>query len=127
LNILIDSSVWIHYFNKGTKANEIEFLIDESLVVTNDIILTELIPFLLLHNQKKLVKLLQEIKKLPLLIDWEELTNIQYKSIKKGINGIGIPDLIIAQNAKENNVHIFSNDKHFKHINTIYPILLHSG
>lgn len=127
MNILIDSSVWILYFNKGTNSNEIEFLIDENLVVINEIVLTELVPFLLLHNQKKLVKLLHEIRKIPLVVNWEEISKIQLKCIKKGINGIGIPDLIIAQNAKENNVHIFSKDKHFSHINNVYPILLHPG
>jgi predicted nucleic acid-binding protein len=34
--------------------------------------------------------------------------------VKNGLNGIGIPDLIIAQNAKQNNCEIYSFDSHFK-------------
>jgi len=37
----------------------------------------------------------------------------QVKCIKKGINGVGIPDLIIAQNARQNDCAIYSLDRHF--------------
>ena len=33
--------------------------------------------------------------------------------MKKGINGVGIPDLLIAQNAIHNQCEIFSLDRHF--------------
>jgi predicted nucleic acid-binding protein len=52
-----------------------------------------------------------------LLIDWEELIDNQVKCLKGGANGIGIPDLIIAQNAKTNNCMVFSLDKHFQLLN----------
>ena len=39
-----------------------------------------------------------------------------YKCLKKGINGVGIPDLIIAQNAIQNHCEIYSLDNHFKMI-----------
>lgn len=34
--------------------------------------------------------------------------------LRKGINGIGIPDLLIAQNAMQGNMRLLSNDKHFR-------------
>jgi len=40
----------------------------------------------------------------------------QYKCLKKGINGIGIPDLIIAQNAIQNECRVYAQDQHFSFI-----------
>ncbi len=39
-----------------------------------------------------------------------------YMCLKNGLNGIGIPDLIIAQNAIQHHCKIFSLDKHFNKI-----------
>lgn len=125
MDILIDSSVWIDYFRGGSKSSELERLIDENLIVINDIILAELIPYLKIKKQIKVIKLLQEIKRLPLLIDWEELVDNQVECLKGGVNGIGIPDLIIAQNAKTNNCMIFSLDKHFQLLNRFINIKLY--
>ena len=44
--ILVDSSVWIDYFNSGVNSSRLDELIDENIVVTNAFILAELIPFL---------------------------------------------------------------------------------
>ena len=38
----------------------------------------------------------------------------QYRCLKLGINGIGIPDLAIAQNALQYSCEIYSLDKHFE-------------
>ena len=38
----------------------------------------------------------------------------QYKCLKIGLNGVGLPDLIIAQNAIQNDCEIFSKDNHFR-------------
>lgn len=113
MSILVDTSIWVDYFRSGTNSEKLDFLIDENILVTNDLILTELIPFLRIYNQQKVINLLLEIQKLDLSIDWDQLTEYQYKCLKKGLNGIGIPDLIIAQNAKQNNSTIYSLDKHF--------------
>ncbi len=51
MSILIDSSVWIEYFRNGNNYEKVDFLIDENLVVTNDLILAELIPFLMIKNK----------------------------------------------------------------------------
>ena len=113
MEILVDSSVWIDYFKGGQGSSELGVLIDENLVVTNDLILAELIPFLRIKKQFTVIKLLQEISRIPLLINWDKIIELQVRCLKTGANGIGIPDLIIAQNAKANNCHIFSLDKHF--------------
>ncbi len=113
MQILVDTSTWIDYFKSGIKSNDLDTLIDENLIATNDIILTELVPFLRIKKQNKVIQLLNDVVKLPLQIDWKEIIQFQVRCLQSGINGIGIPDLIIAQNSKQNNSTIYSLDKHF--------------
>jgi predicted nucleic acid-binding protein len=58
------------------------------------------------------------------VVNWEHIIDYQYKCLKKGLNGIGIPDLIIAQNAKQNHCSIYSLDKHFNRMENILNIKL---
>lgn len=111
--VLVDTSIWIAYLRSGSFSEKLDFFIDENLIVTNDLILAELVPFLKVRNQKKLISLLRHIKRLDLIIDWNQIIDYQYKCLKNGINGVGIPDLIIAQNAIQNDCEIFSRGNHF--------------
>jgi predicted nucleic acid-binding protein len=111
---IVDTSVWIDYFRAGNNSEKLDFLIDENLIVINDLILAELVPYLKIRNQQKIISLLYAINKLDLLIDWNQIIEFQFKCLKNGLNGIGIPDLIIAQNAKQNFCKIYSLDNHFK-------------
>jgi predicted nucleic acid-binding protein len=122
--VLVDTSAWIEYFRSGGNSDKLDCLIDENLVVTNDLILAELIPFLKMRNQLKLIKLLQDIEKLPLLIAWDQIIEFQVKCLKNGINGVGIPDLIVAQNAKQNHSEIYSLDAHFDLMKDILELKL---
>ncbi len=111
--VLIDTSVWIDYFRKGDFADVLEPLLSDNDILTNDLILAELVPFLEVQKQKTLISLLKQIEILPLDISWNEIIDFQVRCIKRGFNGLGIPDLIIAQNAIQNSVPILSKDKHF--------------
>src|SRR3989339_1705437 len=111
--ILVDTSVWIEYFRHGKNLERLDFIIDENLVVTNDLILAELIPFLKIRKQNKIISLLHNINKLPININWEQIIEFQHKCLKNGLNGVGIPDLIIAQNAKQNGCEVYTLDNHF--------------
>jgi len=113
VSVLIDSSVWIEYFRNGNNYEKVDFLIDENLVVTNDLILAELIPFLKIRKQNSLIDLLHNIGKLKLDIKLDQVIDLQYLCLQNGLNGVGIPDLIIVQNAIQNNSKIYSLDKHF--------------
>ena len=124
MTVLVDTSIWIEYFRYGNNFEKLDFLIDENLVVTNDLILAELIPFLKIRNQKNLINLLYKINKLEIVVNWEQIIDYQYKCLKKGLNGIGIPDLIIAQNAKQNHCRIYSLDDHFNLMGNILKIKL---
>lgn len=124
MSILIDSSVWIDYFREGKQSGKLDFLIDENLIAINDLVLTELVPFLKLRNQQEIIKLLHFVKKFELSIDWDEIRGFQYTCLKNGVNGIGVPDLIIVQNAKQNRGVIYSLDTHFQLMEGILDLQL---
>jgi predicted nucleic acid-binding protein len=119
MQILVDTSIWIDYFKSGENSAMLDDLLEKNNLVINDIILAELEPFLILKKQHKTIELLHAIKKLPLQIDWSEIIRWQADCLISGINGIGIPDLLIAQNAKQQNCEIYSLDKHFRLLSQI--------
>jgi hypothetical protein len=124
MSVLVDTSIWIEYFRTGNNSEKLEYLIDENLIVINDLILAELVPSLRVRNQRKIIKLLNDINKLELSINWDQLIEFQFKCLKNGLNGIGLPDLIVAQNAKQNHCEIYSLDSHFKLMKDILRLQL---
>jgi len=124
MSVLVDTSIWIAYFRNGNNSEKLDFLIDENLVAINDLILAELIPYLKIRNQRKLIYLLYKISKFEIVVNWEQIIDFQYKCLKKGLNGIGILDLIIVQNAKQNHSSIYSLDNHFNLLGNILKIKL---
>lgn len=125
MDVLVDTSIWIDYFKGGNSSSDLGTLIDENLVATNDLILTELVPYLKIKKQTSVIKLLQEINRLPMQINWTELVEFQVKCLKAGANGVGIPDLIIAQNARVHNCKIYSLDKHFRLLKQVIKVKLY--
>jgi predicted nucleic acid-binding protein len=124
MSVLVDTSIWIEYFRSGNNSEKLDFLIDENLIVINDLILAELVPSLKVRNQRKIVKLLYNINRLELSINWDQIIEFQFKCLKNGLNGIGIPDLIVAQNAKQNRCKIYSLDNHFSLMEDILELQL---
>ncbi|NOT83275.1 MAG: PIN domain-containing protein [Methylococcaceae bacterium] len=117
--ILVDTSIWIDYFKSGANSAKLDDLLEDNLIAINDIILAELIPFLQIKKQTKIISLLHNIRLLPLQIDWAEIIQWQTNCLNEGVNGIGIPDLLIAQNAKQQTCKIYSLDKHFRLLSQI--------
>lgn len=118
-NILIDTSIWIEYFrgSGNIKSDIINNLIDNNQICTNNLILSELIPPLKLKKELKLIDILITIRNIPINIIWEDIINYQIINLKNGINNVGIPDIIIMQNVINNNLELFSLDKHFQLMN----------
>ncbi len=116
MSVLVDSSIWIDYFRNG-KNDTLDKLILEDLIVTNDIILTELIPALEIQNRKTVIESIESIDVLPLSIDWKLIRKYQSINLQNGINKVGIPDLLILQQVIEHNLTLFSLDKHFELMN----------
>ena len=125
MKVLVDSSIWIAFFRGSGTPNETEWLIEEGLIVTNELVLAELVPPLLIRGEKKLVKLLRDIELVELRIDWADIIDMQTICIKNGINKVGIPDLIIAQNAMQNGLSLFTLDKHFEMLGKHVSLMLH--
>lgn len=122
MQILIDSSVWIDYFRSGTHTSKLDTYIDQNLVCTNHLILAELIPFLKVKKQFKVIKLLGSLTNITLNINWDNIINLQTTCIQKGINKVGIPDLIILDNVIQNELVLYTLDKHFEQINKYISI-----
>ena len=124
MSVLVDTSIWIEYFRTGNNFEKLDFLIDENLIVINDLIFAELVPSLRVRNQRKIISLLRNINKLELSISWDQIIEFRFKCLKNGLNGIGIPDLIVAQNAKQNQCTIYSLDNHFELMKDIFKLQL---
>ncbi len=122
--ILVDSSVWIDYFKSGKNSALLDNFIDQNIIYVNDLILSELIPYLNINKQTKVIRLLYNISKIPLNINWENIISLQTLCLKKGINKVGIPDLIILDNVLSNNLYLYTLDKHFKLIHNHKNFLL---
>jgi len=126
VGVLVDTSVWIDFFRAGEHSKDLDYLIDENIIVMNDIILAELVPYLKMKKQAKIIQLLHEIKRVPLNIHWQEIIDFQVACLKSGANGVGIPDLIIAQNAIQHDYKVYSLDKHFGLLNRILNVHLYA-
>ncbi|MDQ6968213.1 MAG: hypothetical protein Q9M14_05975 [Mariprofundaceae bacterium] len=64
-----------------------DILIDENLIVTNDIIRAELIPFMKIKKQYKLIELIEVIRKNRLTINWKEIIHFQTQCLAFELKG----------------------------------------
>jgi hypothetical protein len=123
--VLVDSSVWIEYF-KGSKCSlPLNDLIDSNNLCVNNLILTELLPSINHRREKHLKGLLLTVARIHLEIDWNQLINMQTMNLRNGINTVGVADLIIAQNAIENDMELFAIDKHFSLMSELHGIRIY--
>ena len=113
-NILVDTSVWIAYFKGDPMVMDLDQDINANRICVNDLILSELLPSIRLKNENRLADILETVNKLPLTIGWEQIREYQLINLRNGINKVGIPDLIIFQNAIEHGVELFTLDRHFQ-------------
>jgi predicted nucleic acid-binding protein len=109
---LVDSCAWIDFWGKKAHFNAISDFLRTDFVCTNSIILAELLPSAQLNHETEFIACLSGISVLPLDIDWNEVTAIQYRCLKSGINKLGLLDIAIAQNAVQHGVTVFSSDGH---------------
>jgi predicted nucleic acid-binding protein len=125
MRVLVDSSVWVAYFRGTGDLPDIDWLIEEDLIVTNDLVLAELLPALLVRGETELADLLRDIERVPLTVDWDGIVQMQLVCLRNGINKVGVPDLILAQQAQQNGLSLFSLDKHFRLLGKHLPLGLH--
>jgi predicted nucleic acid-binding protein len=77
------------------------------------------------RGETELENLLNLLPKVPMQIDWNGLIYMQTENLKHGINKVGLPDLMIAQNVLQNGLTLFSLDRHFELIGDILPLQLY--
>ena len=121
---LVDTSVWINYFKGREEVKRLDTFIETNSIVVNDLILAELLPFINQKKEYELQNLLLNIEKVVLHINWNEIIKMQTENLKNGINKVGVPDLVIAQNVIQHNLYLYSMDKHFKFMSKLFPIKL---
>ena len=122
---LVDTSVWIDDFHGGKFSGVIKNLIDRCEICINDLILSELIPSIRVRKEKELEDLLYLLPRVPMQIDWSGIVSMQTENLKNGINRVGLPDIMIAQNAMQNGVQLLSMDKHFELMAKVVPLQLY--
>ena len=125
MKVLVDSSVWVAYFQGTRDLPEVDWLIEEDLVVSNDLILAELLPPLLVRGESRLADLLRAIDRIPLAVDWDGIIRMQVTYLHHGINKVGLADLIMAQHAEQNDLWLFSLDQHFGLLSKHVSLKLH--
>ena len=109
---IIDSNIWIEFFNHRNFFDSVSEMLINNEALVNKIILAELIPSARQKKEIELIECLYGIEQLELDINWDEITEIQCNCIKKGINKLGLLDIVIGQNAKQNNAGIFTINRH---------------
>lgn len=55
---------------------------------------------------------------------WERVARLGFLLRRKGVNGAGIPDLLIAVTAATGDAAVFSLDAHFSRIAGVFPVSL---
>ena len=120
VKVIVDTSVWIDYFKHGKYIPEIKSLLEQQRLITNDVIIAELLPIIIHDKKEQIAELLNALERIPVFVNWNGLIDAQIKCLKNGYNKIGLLDLMILQTSIEHSVEIFSVDKHFQALGKIF-------
>lgn len=118
-NVLVDTSIWIEYFNKPESpfGPALDKLIKNGNAFAAGIVLTELLQGAKI--EKEFEAILENFTALPFfdatINTWIKAGKISFTLRRKGIT-IPTTDLIIASLALENNSSVFTLDPHFEKI-----------
>jgi predicted nucleic acid-binding protein len=115
---LVDTSVWIEFFRSEPKiGSQLEALLRNNNVWTCGIVIFELLQGIKSDSEKKAVleilSAISYIEMSPFL--WQKSAAISLSLKEKGIT-LPLSDIFIASIAIENNISIFTLDKHFEQI-----------
>lgn len=127
-DILVDTSVWLEFFKVEASpyAQTLDQILEEGRACTTNLIKAEIIPGARTPRQFRELK--EYFDALPLATEpaslWEEIMDVQFRLKRKGVNGISIPDLMIAVVANANGKVVFTKDSDFRLIQRGLPIVL---
>lgn len=115
--VLVDTSAWIDFFREQSSpcGELVDILLAEGSVCTCKLVLAEIIPAA--RTRREYERLHDFLHALPILGDppdlWERVMESGFLLRRKGVNGIGIPDLLIAALALHHHLPVLSKDRHF--------------
>jgi predicted nucleic acid-binding protein len=125
---LVDTSIWIDFFNdnQSQAGLVLDHLLDNGDVVICNLLKAEILPFLptrkILEEIRLLFSALPHLEEYPKL--WDDIIENQFLIVQRGINGVGIPDMMICCLAIHHDKTLFSKDKHFRLIANHLPLKL---
>ena len=124
--ILVDTSVWIEYFQKKVDVVErVNALMDEGRVVCLGLIIAELIQGA--KDDSGIEAFKDFLNVFPVIKEkddtWEKAGRLSYRLRKKG-KITGLADCYISTMAQENGMEIYTFDHHFKTIALECPLKL---
>ncbi len=116
--VLTDTSIWIEFFKSGSKTGDrLEPLLIENSIWTCGIIMFELLQGVRSEPEKS--RILNMLLNLPYVemtnILWQKSAELSISLKKEGLN-LPMSDIFIATIAIENNLSVFTIDKHFEQI-----------
>ena len=118
-DVLVDTSIWIEYFNRRDSENgeALEGLLREERVAITGVVVTELLQGA--KQKSEFDAILDSIVALPFLDatlnTWIEAGSLSYSLRKKGLT-VPTTDVVLAGLAIENQCQLFSLDSHFDRI-----------
>lgn len=116
--VLADTSVWIEFFKKkSTVGNRLEALLIEDLVWVCGVVIFELLQGIKSDAEKtKILNTLSNLKYAEMYKNlWQKSADISFNLKKNGLT-VPLSDICISTIAIENNLTIFTLDKHFEQI-----------
>jgi len=127
-DVLVDTSIWIDYFQlpQGAIFEQVTRLLKENRIVFTGVIASELIRGS--HSEKELSVLETLFRSIRKVVE-RETTHLSagkmgYRLARKGVNP-GTVDLLISQIAIENNLFLYTHDHHFTMIAKHFPLKLY--
>lgn len=117
--VLVDTSVWIEYFNRPTSAEQAELmrLLDADAVSLAGVVLAELLQGAKTERERDLLR--ETLDALPLLpasrATWERVGDLAFRLRRSG-RTVPLSDLLIASLAIEHENPVYTLDPHFDEI-----------
>jgi hypothetical protein len=118
-NVIIDTSVWIDYFQKVNSdfSNQVDKLLTQANIYVPKIIIAELIQGA--HSEKEVTLIKEFLEAFRIIGEkedtWFKAGSLSYTLKKKG-KTVNLTDCYISIIAKEQSCAILTLDKHFKEI-----------
>jgi len=116
--ILVDTTIWIEFFRESSQIGDhLESLLKENAVWTCGAVIFEILQGIKSEDEKN--KILSVLAILPYIemtkVLWQSAVAVSTSLKKKGLN-LPLSDIFVATIAIENNLLVYTIDKHFEQI-----------